>query len=540
MWLAPLAFLFTFFFVPFARILAFGAAQETIAQPNLQLAWRTLAFTSYQAGLSLLLTLAVGLPLSVFIAMYEFRGRRLLRALISVPFMLPTVVVAAGFSALLGPRGWVNLMLIKLLGLELPPVQIIGTLGSILLAHVFYNTTIVVRLVGGALENMDPRLPQAARALGADSTQVWRTVTLPLLRPAILSACLLVLLFDFTSFGVILLLGGPAFRTLEVEIYIQALQQLNLPVAALLALVQLLFTLAVSIGYTRLVYRSRVATAPRTDSMRRPIRSTGQKLIASLLVLLILALFLMPMLALPVRSFAVAESFAGGGFTLSTSHYTALFSNSQGSAFYVPPIEAARNSLLYGLTTVLVTLALAFPAASALAAPGRLERVLDPVLVLPLGASAVTLGLGFIVTFGGLLASPFMVPLAHSLVALPFVIRALQPALASIPQRLRQSAAVLGASPWRTWWAVDWPILRRATISAAGFAFTISLGEFGATSLLTRPQYPTVPIAIFQFLSRPGSANYGQAMAMATLLLVLTTISILMIEKLRLPGTTEL
>ena len=105
--------------------------------------------------------------------------------------------------------------------------------------------------------------------------------------------------------------------------------------------------------------------------------------------------------------------------------------------------------------------------------------------------------------------------------------------------RLRQAAASLGASPLRSWLAVDWPIVRRATLSAAGFAFTVSLGEFGATSLLTRPEYPTIPIAIYRFLSQPGGLNYGQAMAMATVLMVLTTASILIIERLRLPGASE-
>ena len=188
------------------------------------------------------------------------------------------------------------------------------------------------------------------------------------------------------------------------------------------------------------------------------------------------------------------------------------------SVFYVPPIQAALNSLLYASGTVILSLALGFPAASALAKPTRLEKILDPLLMLPLGASAVMLGLGFIVSFGRLLTTPLFVPLAHTLVALPFVIRTLQPAIASIPERLRQAAASLGASPFRVWQTVDFPILRRATLSAATFAFTISLGEFGATLLISRPEYPTIPVAIERFLSQPGGLNYGQAMAMATLL----------------------
>jgi thiamine transport system permease protein len=216
-----------------------------------------------------------------------------------------------------------------------------------------------------------------------------------------------------------------------------------------------------------------------------------------------------------------------------------LFINRRGSLYYVPPARAALNSLGYAAVTVALSLLLGFPVAAALARPGPLERALDPFLMLPLGASAVTLGLGFLVTFPRWLTWPGLVPLAHTLVALPFVIRALTPALAGIPDRLRQAAAALGADPVRAWFAVDWPIVRRAALAAAGFAFTVSLGEFGATSLLARPEYPTIPTAIYRFLSQPGGLNYGQAMAMATLLLLLTALGIAWIESLRLPGAGE-
>jgi len=188
---------------------------------------------------------------------------------------------------------------------------------------------------------------------------------------------------------------------------------------------------------------------------------------------------------------------------------------------------------------VIISLALGFPAAFALAKPTKLEKVLDPLIMLPLGSSAVMLGLGFVITYGKWLTSPWLVPFAHALVALPFVIRTLQPAIASIPQRLRQAASSLGASPFEVWKNIDLPILRRAALAAATFAFTISLGEFGATLLISRPEYPTIPVAIERFLSQPGGLNYGQAMAMASILMLLTTASILLIEKFRLPNSGE-
>jgi thiamine transport system permease protein len=538
LWLPPLTFLGVAFFYPLSRILALTFDSSTLTGENLFLAGRVLFFTFYQAALSTLLTLLLGLPAAYLFARYDFPGKSVLRALTIVPFMLPTVVVAAGFSAFLGPRGVVHALLPSL------SFNFIGTLSAILVAHVFYNTAIVIRVVSNALSSMDPRLEAAARSLGADSFRVWRYVTFPLLRPAILASALLVFLFDFTSFGVILLLGGSQFATLEVEIYLRVLKLPNLSLAALLSMIQLACTMVVSVLYARMVSRTTTQSAPRSEAanIRKP-KSWKEKFLVSSLILVLAAFFFLPLSALPFRSFFRLEADRGQrgnvqyGFT--TDYYRELFINRRGSVFYVPPIRATFNSLGYAGMTVVLSLLLGFPAALALARPGRLEKVLDPLIMLPLGSSAVMLGLGFIVSFGALLISPWMVPFAHTLVALPFVIRALQPAIASIPQRLRQAAASLGASPLEVWRNIDLPILRRATLTAAIFAFTISLGEFGATLLISRPEYPTIPVAIERFLSQPGGLNYGQAMAMATVLMVLTLVSILLIEKLRLPGSGD-
>ena len=550
-WLGVSVFFSLFFFYPLARILWVGlnpTSLFTISSDSFLLASRVFLFTFYQAILSTLLTLALGLPVAFLFARYDFRGKSFLRALTAIPFMLPTVVVAAGFNALLGPRGWINLGLMDLFHLQTAPILFIGTLGAILLAHVFYNTTIVIRLVGNALAHLDPRQEQAARTLGADPLRVLYQVILPLLRPSILAASILTFIFDFTSFGVILLLGGPHFSTLEVEIYKQAVQAFNLPLAGLLSLIQLLCTLIFSIIYSRLVTRSVVPSSPRAAGTNlRKVRAFRQKLILGGMVLLLLILFVLPLASLPLSSVVRLEADRGQrgqiiyGFT--ADYYKELFINRSDSIFYVPPFDAIGNSLAYAALTVILSLALGFPVAMALVHPHRLERILDPVLMLPLGASAVTLGLGFIVTFNkpplAWVTSPLLVPLAHTLIALPFVIRNLQPALASIPDRLRQAAASLGASPPCVWFTVDWPIVVRATLSAAVFAFTISLGEFGATSLVVRPEYPTLPIAIARFLSQPGGLNYGQAMAMATVLMAVCGAGILLIERLRLPGTGE-
>ena len=527
LWLLPLGFVAAFFFYPLIKILMLAGESGAGAVTWLAV-WRPLRFTLFQAGLSTLLTLVVGLPAAFVFGRFDFPGKRLLSALTTLPFILPVVTAAAGFNALIGPNGWLNLLVMHIFGLENPPITLLNTLGAILLGHVFYNTAIVIRLVGSAWAGLDLRLEHAARVLGASPWQALKEVTLPLLRPAIFSATMLVFLFDFTSFGVVLMLGGPQFATLEVEIYIQTLQMLNLPLAGVLSLIQLGFTGLFIVLSGRLGGAS-VPLAPRLsgEGIRRP-HSAREWVVVLGGVLTLASLLLSPLLALVARSLISLES---GNLTL--VYYRELFINRRQSLFYVPPAQAALNSLLVAVLATGLALLLGMLAAYAAREKTGLSRAAEAALMLPLGASAVTLGLGFIITYGKLAGAPgfpVLLPVAHALAGLPFVLRALQPALASIPPSLGQAAAVLGASPWRVWREVDLPILSRAALVGGGFAFTISLGEFGATTFLTKPDFPTLPIAVYRYLGQPGALNYGQAMAMATLLLVVCAAALLVVE----------
>jgi thiamine transport system permease protein len=412
-----------------------------------------------------------------------------------------------------------------------------------LLAHVFYNYTVVLRIVGGFWSNLNPRLEEAARVLGARPRDVWWQVTLPLLMPAVAAAALLVFIFCFTSFGVILILGGPRFATLEVEIYRQTVNLFNLPLAAALALVQILFTFALMWVYTRLQARAALPLdlRPRRQTQRR-ISGRRDRLIVGSNMVLMLALLVSPLVALVERSLSV-----DGG--LSLRYYAELFVNRRASILYVPPIQAAVNSLGFAAATVVLALALGIIGASRLARPAqragerRLQAVLDPLFMLPLGTSAVTLGFGFIIALDkpplDLRASLLLVPLAHTLVAFPFVARSVLPVLRGVKPSLREAAAVLGAGPLRVWREVDLPIVGRALLVAAVFAFTISMGEFGATVFIARPETPTLPVAIYRFLGQPGALNYGQALAMSTLLMLICAAGMLAIERFRVGDIGE-
>jgi thiamine transport system permease protein len=551
LWLAPLAFLALFYFYPLASILqtSFARSLTGIAAPfeeALSSAYtqRVIAFTFWQALLSTLLTLAIGLPGAYLVGRYQFRGKSLIMALSTVPFVLPTVVVAAAFSALLGPKGLANLGLMRAAGLENPPILFVNTFGAILLAHIFYNTTIVLRMVGDFWAHLDPRLQQAAKVLGANGWQTLRQITLPLLAPVLVSAALLVFIFDFTSFGVILMLGGPRFATLEVEIYYQTTGLFNLPLAAALSVIQLACTLALTVLYQRISARfSRYLTLRPQRTTQRRLVSWKQRLAAGSYLFCLACLLVAPLAALIVRSVTTLDP--AGQLSLTLDYYRELGINRRQAMFFVPPVTAIAISIGYALATVVFSLILGLPAAWALSQQraGRLNRFFDPLLMLPLGTSAVTLGLGFMIAFDqpplNLRASPVLIPIAHTLVALPFVIRSLAPALRSIRPQLRQAAAILGAAPRQVALQVDLPLVGRAVLVAVVFAFAISLGEFGATAMIVRPEYPTVPVMIYRFIAQPGAMNYGQALALSALLMVTTAGGILAIERLRIAEIGE-
>jgi thiamine transport system permease protein len=463
---------------------------------------------------------------------------------------MPTLVVAASFNTLIGPRGWVNQALMEFFNLSIPPLNLTNTLMAILIAHVFFNTTIVLRMVGDFWSHLDPRLEQAARTLGATRWQTMVRVTLPLLMPVIAAAALLVFIFDFTSFGVILILGGPKFATIEVEIYYQTISLFNLPLAAVLSIIQLLCTLGLTIIYTQLVARfTRPLSHKSRHSTQRPLFTWRSRIFASVIILTMLLFFTLPLVSLAARSVTRLEPDRGQRemsserFTL--EFYEELSVNRRGSYFYVTPLRAIGTSLGYALATVGITLALGIPASLALSRKvnSKTNRFIDPIIMLPLGTSAVTLGLGFIVALNkpplDLRTSPLLIPIAHSLVAFPFVVRSLSPSLRSIQPRLRQSAAMLGASPGRVIRTIDLPLIGRALLVATIFAFTLSLGEFGATALISRPEYPTIPLMIYRFISQPGGINYGQALALSTILMIITAVGMLVIERFRIADIGE-
>ncbi len=521
----PAAFIGVFFLYPLVGVLArsFDAGTLLATWRN-QVTIDVLWFTTWQALASTGLCLVAALPTAGVLARLRFRGRRLLQALLVVPFVLPTVVVAAAFLSLMDRLGLND--------------RFQHTVWAILAAHVFFNYAVIARSVAAFWSQLDPAPEQAAAVLGAGPLRVFALVTLPRLAPAIAAVSAIVFLFNFTSFGVILILGGPRRATLDTEIWRFAVQRLEFDTAAALALLQLLCVLLLVVGATFWQRRRQVTERLRRDSARQPGNAKERLLLAGTLGLVT------TIVGLPLAMLVERSLRSGSSYTL--EHYRRLGDGGERlQALFVSPVTAVVHSLEFaaaatGIATIGGLLV-------ALAVAGRRRKaaaLLEGAFLLPLGTSAVILGFGMLLVLDrpplDLRLSWWLVPIAHALVGMPFVIRSVTPALAAISPRLREAAAVLGAAPARVWREVDLPLALRGLAVGAGFAFAVSLGEFGATAFVVRPERPTVPIAIFRLLGRPGEVAFGQAMALSVILLAMTAGAVLLIDRLRPTGTPDL
>ncbi|UFU08454.1 iron ABC transporter permease [Ruania halotolerans] len=531
-------FLGVFFGYPVASLIArgfvtdgmldLGGFAEVFSRPR---TWRIIRLTLTQAVLGTAGAVLLGIPGAYVLYRRDFPGRAVLRAVVTVPFVLPTVVVGVAFRTLLadsGPLGF--------LGLD-------GTFAAIVLALVFFNYAVVVRTVGGLWERLDPRTEQAARALGASPARAFLGVTLPALMPAIASAASVVFLFCATAFGVVLVLGGVQFGTIETEIWIQTTQFLDLRTAAVLSVAQLVVVAGSLALFSRARHRRERALRLQSTSTRpTPLRlwqhhRPGPDLLPTAATAVVVGLLvLLPIATLVVRSLRTPSGWGLG-------NYVALGTTGGDNALTVTVWEAAANSLRIAVDATVLAVVMGVLVALVLSrrprhlAARRAIGWMDGLVMLPLGVSAVTVGFGFLISLDtpplDLRSSPVLIPIAQAIVAMPLVVRVVLPVLRAIDPRLREVAAVLGASPGRVLTAVDLPFLIRSAGLAIGFAFAVSLGEFGATAFLARPDRPTLPVVIFRLIGRPGAENYGMALAASVLLALLTAGVMGLAERLR-------
>jgi thiamine transport system permease protein len=516
--IGPTLGLLVFYAWPFATLMVEAVTTTAIADTlGRASTWEVVWFTAWQAIVSTVVTIVVGLAPAYVLARFDFRGRTVLVGLLTAMFVLPTVVMGAAFLALL-------------------PDALDRTVWAVIGAHVVFNLAVVVRVVGSLWEHLPTDMEAAAATLGASRWRVATQISLPLVRPAVTAAATIVFLFTFTSYGVIRILAAPGTRTIEVEVWRRATQLGDIGGAAVLAILQLAALITIVSWSTVAQRRHARAIGLLATSERRRPRNAGERRFVALVAGLAMLVAAAPLAALVVRSFSTPTGW-------STTAWTDLGAAEirPGIRIGIDPAEAIVNSLTNAAWATSFSVVIGALASLAIVGAGRAGRALDSGLMLPLATSAVTIGFGMLITFDtdpvDWRASWWLVPVGHALIAVPFVVRTSVGVLRSVDPSMAAAAATLGASPIRAWTATVVPYLWRPLAVGAALAAAISLGEFGATSFLSRSGGETMPIAIEQLLGRTGSALQAQGFVLATLLAATTVILVVIVERLQSPLT---
>lgn len=532
--LIPVLFLLFFFAWPAATLIGrgflneagrvdFSAFYEVFARSR---TWRIIGQTLGMAAGATVLSVVLGVPGAHVLYRCRFPGRSVVRGIVAVPFVLPTVVVGVAFRSVLVPQGWLGFLAAD------------GTVVAVVAAMVFFNYSLIIRSVGPVWARLDPRMVQAALALGATPARAFFTVTLPAVFPAVVSSASVVFLFCATAFGIVLILGGIELATIESEIYQLTTAFLDLRSAAVLSVVQLVVISAALWVASVARRRGERALSLRSDAVEHGLR-VGDVPALVVTGFVVCGLIVTPLVSLLVRSFH-----RKGVFTF--ANWVDLGSADVSPAIRVSALEAAWNSLVVaGLAASIalfmgVLVALVVTRRPRSVGYRRVLSVVDAAFMLPLGVSAVTVGFGFLLTLnrlpGDVRSSAVLIPVAQAVVAVPLIVRMVAPVLRAIDPRQREAGAALGVHPLRVLAAVDGAYVVRAGGAAVGFAFATSLGEFGATAFLARPESPTLPVIIFRLISRPGAAEQGVAVSASVFLAVLAAVIMVLVERGR-PST---
>lgn len=489
---------------------------------------RIMVFTLIQALCSTLASLLIGLPGAYLMTTYRFPGKRLLKTLYTIPFVLPSILVVLGFVIFYGNSGFLNKAIMAVFGLKEPPLRILYSFTAVLLAHAFYNFPVVVSIVGDYWQRLDSSCESAASTLGSKRAKVFRTITLPRLAPSILSAASLVFLFCFTSFAIILVLGGgPALTTTEVEIYRLARISMDTGRACALSLFSMLVAIVAMFVYSAAQRRQNhgEALGNQNAKLERKPRGFGQHLGIIIYLVFSLLFILCPILSIVARSL-LGNATRSGGLAFSLAAYEKLFAAGSSN------LKAVATSIAIALASSLLATAAALRICTSIARSSKTGIATDVAVMLPMVTSSVIVGLSyFVVSKYMKFMPPFvMVILAHCVITMPFVVRTILPAYRKIPANLVNASYTLGFGARKTFRRIIRPILMPAMLTGMVFSFAMSMGELNATLLLGTTSMQTIPIQIYRLIS---SYNYQGACALGCILILVCFVVFFISETLK-------
>ncbi|QEE18039.1 ABC transporter permease [Promethearchaeum syntrophicum] len=546
---ALISFLLTFFYLPIVKILNFALIQE--GSFTFDIFWSTLtsslnlnaiAFTFIQSLLTTFICMFLGFPVSFFLAKYSFKGRKLIINLLTVPFVLPSIVVLLGFIILYGEGGFINQIWINIAGV--PLINLYGSIEGIVLAHSFYNISVIIRMMIPAWENLDPNLTEISKTLGGKNWMIFWKIMFPQIKNYLISAGLLVFTYTFNSFALVLYLGEVKFQTLEVRIFKLMRNTLDFPAGASLGILQLFFNLIIIILYIIFEKKTRAMASGKDNIYHHEkivfLKSNWKKTLGEIILIIFTILIILfsisPMIAVFITSLT-PNTLGGSPFW----GYTSLLSNDYDTLLGAPPSRLLLNTLTFAFLTTLITLI--FSIGIVFILRNRLQRVnnykksvieniISLAIILPMGTSSITLAMGLFLQLKDSAVFKnyvwILIVLAHVLISVPFATRSILSAYNRIDTDLLNIASTLGASRLRIFWKVELPMIKSGLIVAGIFSFAISLGEFGATNFLARAEYGTLSLGISKLLS---SRTMQLPASMASILIIVTFICFFLIQK---------
>ena len=506
----------------------FAVVLETFSNPYYL---KIMTFTLLQALISTLAALALGLPGAYLMTTYRFPGKKLLKALYSVPFVLPSILVVLGFVIFYGNSGFLNKALMAIFKLEEPPLKILYSFTAVIMAHAFYNFPVIISLVSEYWQKLDYSCERAALTLGSKKFKVFRTITLPRLRPAILSAASLVFLFCFTSFAIILVLGGgPSLTTTEVEIYRLARISMDTSQACALSLFSMVVAILVLALYSAAQNKQNSLNKGESikqsqNKVQRKPKTFLQHFVIIIYLVFSLLFILCPILSILARSFLGSTSRASG-YSWSLSAYVKLFQIGSSN------LKAILNSVIIALVASILAAGAALRICTYIVKDKKGGVAVDVVLMLPMVISSVIIGLSYFIIskYFKFIPSIVLIILAHTVIIMPFIIRTILPVYRKIPESLVNASRTMGYSARATFLHVERPLLRPALLTGMVFSFVMSIGELNATLLLGSSSYQTLPVQIYRLIS---AYNYQGACAMGCILIVICFIVFLITEALK-------
>lgn len=479
--------------------------------------WRVVSFSVEQAAVSALVSVLLALPGAWVLSHVDFPLRGLLRSLSLLPFVLPSIVVVLAMISFFGRNGLIN----AILGTQ---ATLVYSVPGIILAHVFYNFSLAMRVIGDRWERIDARLIESAEGLGDSRPGTFIRVTLPLLAPAILAGFALVFIYSFLSFGIVLVFGGIRHATLEVQIYRELFVNLRLGRAAVLAILQVIllggFFLVTNRWITGSVVGGRGA-GPR-NARRLSSFAPGVRVFVVVSTAILLTFVIGPLVAMFIRGLSRDG-------VPSLLAFRALFDEAasprdiEGIVRSSIPGVIARS---VGLALAAGTITLVVAVSVAVARRGRPGRAIDGFFLLPLGISVVTAAIALRSVYGEVVSPVFVVVLAQVFIAFPTTYRIARTVLGGLSPSMVETAAALGAGPFTTLRTVIVPVLRPGLVNAYVYALALPFADLTAVLTVGRGEVATFPVAIYRLIGF-RSFDLGLALGIIYVLICLGIFGIL-------------